>query len=303
MQNGKVRLTVCAVLTALAAGFSAPAFAQSTTVSHASHKPLFTAFDAPVTTTAPEVFGRAAFLLDARTGEARLSKQADRRMPIASLTKVMTAYLVLREADLTDSVEVTSADVEYAESGGGTTADLRVGDRLTVENLLYGLMLPSGADAAHALARAYGPGVPAFVDKMNATARELGLRDTLYVNADGLPTPRGDGYSTARDQARLAELALRDPRFVEITSTARHSVTGTADHRSYTWTNTNKLLGEPGALGVKTGFTQAAGYCLSFAAERDGNRYVGVILGESASARRFETAGALLDWAAGRSAA
>ncbi|GAA2888040.1 hypothetical protein GCM10010517_51950 [Streptosporangium fragile] len=247
---------------------------------------------------APAVLGRAAYLVDASTGDVRLSKGADRRMPVASLTKVMTAYIVLREARPTDTVTITPEDVWYAQAGGGTSAYLRVGDRLSVEDLLYGLMLPSGADAAHALARAYGPGVAGFTAKMNATARELGMRDTRYLNADGLPTPEGEGYSTARDQTRLAEIALRNPALVKITSTRRHTTPRTADHRAYTWHNTNKLLGSPGALGLKTGFTRAAGYSLAFAADSHNHRLVGVILGETVSGRRFQTARALLDWAA-----
>ncbi|GLW98456.1 D-alanyl-D-alanine carboxypeptidase family protein [Microtetraspora sp. NBRC 16547] len=288
MHNGKVRLTVCAALLTFAGGLATPAVAQATPTR------------IPVTETAynaPAVYGRAAYLIDATTGKVQLSKQASKRMPVASLTKVMTAFVVLKEAKLTDTVTITSADVEHADDNGATSADLRPGDKVAVKDLLYGLMLPSGADAAHALARTYGPGLDGFVAKMNATAHRLGLKDTRYVNADGLPMSGGDGYSTARDQARLAEVALRDATFTAVTSSRRHHVPSTADHRSYTWINTNKMLDTPGALGVKTGFTQAAGFCLTFAADRDGHRLVGVILGESVSNRRFETAANLLDWA------
>ncbi|GAA0359942.1 serine hydrolase [Microbispora corallina] len=246
---------------------------------------------------APEVYGRAVYLLDASSEKARLDKNGGKRMPIASLTKMMTAYLVLRQAKPTDEVKVTSADVDYANDGGGTTADLSPGDRVPVKDLLYGLLLPSGADAAHALARTYGPGVDGFVAKMNATAKQLGLNDTHYVNPDGLPTSKGDGYSTARDQARLAEIALRDPAFAKVTSTPEYTAPETDGHGEYDWTNTNHLLGEPGVIGVKTGFTDAAGFCLAFAADRHGRRLVGVILGEDVSSRRFDTAESLLDWA------
>ncbi|MGW5263862.1 D-alanyl-D-alanine carboxypeptidase family protein [Microbispora sp. NPDC004025] len=241
----------------------------------------------------PRVHGRAVYLWDATAGQDLLDKNAGKRMPVASLTKIMTAYIVLREANLDDEVKVKREDLEYAWNNDGTTADLEPGDTLPVGDLLYALMLPSGADAAHALARAYGPGVPGFVDKMNATARELGLHDTLYVNADGLPTSRGDGYSTARDQARLAEIALRNPVFTEITSTRHHA---TEDGR-YDWYNTNHMLGLPGAIGVKTGSTNAAGFCLAFAADREGRRLIGIILGEDVASRRWDTAERLLDWA------
>jgi serine-type D-Ala-D-Ala carboxypeptidase (penicillin-binding protein 5/6) len=272
------RLTVCAALAALAAGFAAPAQARSADT--------------------PSVNGRAAYLLDATTGKEQYSKEATTRMPVASLTKVMTAYVVINSAEPDNVVQVEQQDRQYAENGGGTSAYLRAGDRLTVEQMLYGLMLPSGADAAHALARTYGPGVAGFTDKMNATARYLGMNDTRYVNADGLPTAAGNGFSTAKDQAKLAEIALRDPLLEKVSSAAAHTLPASAGHSSYTWTNTNRLLGTPGVIGLKTGYTRAAGYCLSFAGERQGHRLIGVILGETVSSRRFQSAAALLDWGA-----
>jgi D-alanyl-D-alanine carboxypeptidase (penicillin-binding protein 5/6) len=285
-------VTLTAGATAAQAATPAAPPATAVTVGLPLHPPSPVTADA----NAPAVLGRAAYLLDASTGEVQFSKAPNRRMPVASLTKVMTAQVVLKEAKLSDTVAITSADVEYAAQGGASVAYLRAGDRLTVEDLLYALMLPSGADAAHALARTYGPGVTGFVAKMNATARELGMRDTRYVNADGMPT-NGGGYSTARDQARLAEIALRNRDLLKISSTRRHTVAETAKHGAYTWTNTNKLLGTPGAIGLKTGFTRAAGYNLSFATDSHGRRLVGVILGETVSSRRFQTAQALVDWA------
>ncbi|MGP3912692.1 D-alanyl-D-alanine carboxypeptidase family protein [Nonomuraea sp. 10N515B] len=279
-------------IVALVTGLAAPA--------HASASPLL-----PVTAVdAPTVYGRAAYLLDASSGEVLFEDNSAERMPIASLTKTMTAYVVLKTAKPTDVVEIAPADVTYAEDGGGTTADLRAGDRLTVDELLYGLMLPSGADAAHALARTYGPGVGGFVAKMNATARGLGMTDTRYVNADGLPMPGGDGYSTARDQALLAAKALELPLIKETAGTRYHSLDANGEHRSYSWRNTNRLLRTaPDAIGLKTGFTRAAGFCLAFASEQDGRRLVGVLLGESDSSRRFATAEELLTWGASRQSA
>ncbi|MEV0160744.1 D-alanyl-D-alanine carboxypeptidase family protein [Nonomuraea fuscirosea] len=248
---------------------------------------------------APTVRGSAAYLMDAASGAVLLDKNGGERMPIASLTKTMTAYVVLKNAKPTDVVRIKREDVAYAEDGGGTTADLRPGDRITVGELMYGLMLPSGADAAHALARTYGPGVKGFVAKMNATARELGMNDTEYVNADGLPTPRGDGFSTAEDQAVLAAAALRVPLIKQVAGTRRHELDAGDGHRSYAWRNTNRLLRTtPGAIGLKTGFTRAAGYCLAFAGESDGRTLVGVLLDESVSSRRFDTAQELLSWGA-----
>ncbi|MBO4273006.1 D-alanyl-D-alanine carboxypeptidase [Microbispora triticiradicis] len=295
MPTRKLFLGVSMAAFALFTGVASPALAQPATAAPGAAAALVrehtTAFPAY---TAPHAYGRAVYLFDATTGQELLDKNAGKRMPVASLTKIMTAYVVLREANLDDRVKIKREDVEYAWNNDGTTADLEPGDTLPVRELLYALLLPSGADAAHALARVYGPGVDGFVTKMNATAKSLGLNDTLYVNADGLPTRAGDGYSTARDQARLAAITLRDPVFTEITSTRHHS---TGDGR-YDWSNTNHMLGLPGAIGVKTGFTNAAGFCLAFAADRQDHRLVGVILGEDDSSRRWDTAGSLLDWAA-----
>ncbi|TYB47186.1 D-alanyl-D-alanine carboxypeptidase [Nonomuraea sp. PA05] len=288
MRHRKAFLTAMAGALALVTGLTRPASAHATTPSTA----VATSMDGD----APAVYGRAAYLMDASSGEVLYDKSGIERMPIASLTKTMTAYVVLQAAKPTDVVRITRADVAYAEDGGGTTADLRPGDRLTVGELLYGLMLPSGADAAHALARAYGPGVQGFVARMNETARSLGMNDTHYVNADGLPTPGGDGYSTARDQSVLAAKALRIPLIKQVAGTRRHDLDATGEHRSYDWSNTNRLLGTPGAIGLKTGFTRAAGYCLAFAGESDGRVLVGVLLDESVSSRRFTTASALLSW-------
>jgi D-alanyl-D-alanine carboxypeptidase (penicillin-binding protein 5/6) len=297
MRDRKVFLTAMAGALALVTGLTAPAEATTAT-SNAAVTEASSNLAPALNPDAPAVYGRAAYLMDASSGDVLLDKAGDKRMPIASLTKTMTAYVVLKTAKPTDVVRITAADVEYAEDGGGTTAGLRPGDRLTVGELLYGLMLPSGADAAHALARTYGPGVKGFVAKMNATARELGLKDTEYVNADGLPTPRGDGYSTARDQAVLAAAALKVPLIRKVAGTRRHYVDANDEHRSYLWRNTNRLIGDTDAIGLKTGFTRAAGYCLAFATERDGRLLVGVLLDESSSSRRFSTAENLLDWGA-----
>ncbi|MBF8191225.1 D-alanyl-D-alanine carboxypeptidase [Nonomuraea sp. K274] len=285
MRIRKARLALVAGTLALATGFGMPAYAQVPAPLAAS-----------VIENAPSVYGRAAYLMDASTGDVLFSKEPAERLPIASITKTMTAYVVLKSAKPSDVVKIAYEDIAYAREGGATTAGLRPGDRLTVGELLYGLLLPSGADAAHALARTYGPGVNGFVAKMNATARELGMNDTQYVNADGLPEPGSDGYSTARDQSVLAAKALQVPLIKKVAGTRRHWLDATDQHRSYSWRNTNRLLGTPGAIGLKTGFTRAAGYTLAFAGEQDGHRLVGVLLGESVSSRRFTTAAELLSW-------
>lgn len=245
---------------------------------------------------APSVGAKEAYVIDS-AGTVHLGKRETRRVPVASLVKVMTAYVVLHEANLSDTVTITATDVKYAARGGAATAGLRKGERLTVRDLLYALMLPSGADAANALARHYGPGKAAFIAKMNRTARSLGLADTRYTNPDGMPTPANGGYSTALDQAKLAQRALESGTFTSVVGSKAHKVAKTGVHRAHTWRNTNKLLSQADdVLGVKTGYTNAAGYCLLFAGERNGRTVVGVLLDDQ-NTRRFTTAERLLGYA------
>ncbi|WP_327090124.1 serine hydrolase [Nonomuraea sp. NBC_01738] len=244
---------------------------------------------------APEVGAKEAYLVDS-AGTIHLGKRQTRKVPVASLVKVMTAYVVLREARLTDTITIKQADVKHALDNGATTAALKKGEKMTVRDLLYGLMLPSGADAANALARTYGPGNKAFVAKMNAAAKTLGLASTRYTNADGLPSPARGGYSTAADQAKLALVTLEDEAFRTVVSRKVYKVAKSAAHRAHTWRNTNKLLGREGVLGVKTGYTNAAGFCLLFAADRGGRRVVGVLLGDQ-NERRFTEAEQMLEYA------
>ncbi|WP_235030927.1 D-alanyl-D-alanine carboxypeptidase family protein [Nonomuraea solani] len=250
---------------------------------------------------APAVGASEAYVVDS-AGTIHFGKRETRRVPVASLVKIMTAYVVLREASLSDTITITATDVKYAARGGAATAGLKKGERLTTRDLLYALMLPSGADAANALARHYGPGKTAFIAKMNRTAQAMGLADTRYTNPDGMPTPAKGGYSTAVDQVKLAQRALASDTFTAVVGSKVHKVTKTALHRAHTWRNTNKLLGRAdGVLGVKTGYTNAAGYCLLFAGERNGQRIVGVLLGDR-NERRFGTAEQLLDYAGEQSA-
>ncbi|GAA4197389.1 D-alanyl-D-alanine carboxypeptidase family protein [Microbispora amethystogenes] len=280
MRNGVlIALTAAALVTAGAAAPPADARPVSATVSTAQ-------------AAGPSVTATEAYLVDVTTGTIQFAKRETRRVPVASLTKVMTAYVVRRRARLDDVVTITKADVKHALAGGASAAGLRAGERLTVRDLLYALMLPSGADAAHALAERYGPGTAKFVGQMNDTAKRLGLRDTRYANPDGLPSK---GYSTARDQATLAVAALRDPVIASVARSPKRAVTKSRLHRAHVWRNTNELL-KDGAVGLKTGYTRQAGYCLSFAVTRDDRTYVGVLLGERSDKARYTTARKLLDW-------
>ena len=203
--------------------------------------------------------------MDADTGAVLYEKEADVPMRIASTTKILTALVVLEEASPCDVITV--AQEHMVE---GSSMYLKVGERVTVQELLYGLMLCSGNDAALALTEVCG-GEEIFVEKMNALARRIGMENSSFRNPNGLDA---EGHrSTARDMARLAAYAADDPAFVRLCSTTGASVAGRS------MSNHNKLLKRvDGCIGMKTGYTKAAGRTLVSCAEREGRRLVAVTL-------------------------
>ncbi|WP_307797154.1 D-alanyl-D-alanine carboxypeptidase family protein [Actinomadura barringtoniae] len=243
------------------------------------------------------IHARAAYLIEGN-GTERWSKDADTRRPMASITKVMTAMVVIRSGDLNRTITIKRKYLTYGARHGATVAGLRPGDRFTARQLLYALLLPSGADAAYALADSYGPGWRGFVGKMNTTAHTLGMGHTTYDNFDGLPWPTAFADSTTpRDLARLAQYAMKSPTFRSVAGKAAYTLPKSGRHRRYRWTNTNRLLGVyRGTRGIKTGFTNAAGYCLLFSATRGRRTLYGVALGNVSSANRFTDAAHMLDW-------
>jgi serine-type D-Ala-D-Ala carboxypeptidase (penicillin-binding protein 5/6) len=261
------------------------------------------------------VQARGADLVNAATGRGLWSRGLNTERPMASITKVMTALVVIRAGGLSRAIRISQDEPGYVRQHDGSTAGLRPGDVLTARQLLEGLLLPSGCDAALALADAYGPGWRAFVRKMNAAARALGMRNTHFANFDGLPWPADyTTYSTPRDLITLGRAAMRLATFRAIVGQRTHYLAATAQHHAYSWKNTNQLLGSyAGAFGIKTGFTPAAGYSLLFEAERHGRTLIGVVLDSSATSRAasFADAARLLNWgfavtspaAQGRSAA
>lgn len=212
-----------------------------------------------------EVSATAAVLMDAESGTVLFEKNADKQMLIASTTKILTALVVLRCCDLQKTVRITEQDM--AE---GSSMYLRVGETVSVETLLYGLLLQSGNDAALALANACG-GVDAFAEQMNELAEYIGMENSHFENPSGL-----DGqshYSTARDMAILAAYAVREPVFVRICSSKAAHTGGRS------MSNHNRLLREvEGCIGLKTGYTKAAGRTLVSCVERAGRRLVAVTL-------------------------
>jgi len=241
-----------------------------------------------------------ADLVNARTAAVLWSRGLRSKRPIASLTKVMTAIVVIRAGHLDRRITVTQRAETYAQEHGAASAGLRPGDVLTAWQLLEGMLLPSGADAAYLLADAYGHGWRKFVRKMNATARALGMTKTHFANFDGLPWPTEHStYSTPQDVILLGEAAMKLPAFRQIVRLRQARIRATRWHQQYRWKNTDLLLGRyRGAVGIKTGFTFGAGYCLLFEARRGGRELMGVVLDSTrtVAASRFAAATRLLNW-------
>ena len=216
-------------------------------------------------TEAVEVSAAAAVLMDADSGRLLYDKNGEKRMLIASTTKLMTALVALEQGGLQQEITVTGGHM--AE---GSSMYLRPGEKLTLETLLYGLLLSSGNDAALAVTECMGGAVP-FVARMNEKAAELGMENTHFANPNGLDDEAH--YSTAEDMAKLAAAAMDDPVLRRVASTRTARIGGR------TLTNHNKLLSRvEGCVGLKTGYTKAAGRTLVSCAERDGVRLVAVTL-------------------------
>jgi serine-type D-Ala-D-Ala carboxypeptidase (penicillin-binding protein 5/6) len=243
----------------------------------------------------------AAAIANADNGTVLWSRGLDTERPIASITKVMTALVVLRAGGLDDRLTVPSAVIGYDDKYDASTAGLIPGDTLTVDQLLYAMLLPSGADAAYTLAEAYGPGLPAFVSKMNALASELGMTRTHFSNPDGLPYPSGTSdYSTAANLLTLGRDAMYWKAFRQIVVAGSYHLSAGDGHHAYTWKNLNPLLGHyPGATGIKTGWTPAAGHCLLFEVSQGGLTLIGVNLDSpgAGSTVNGNAATAMLNWA------
>ena len=226
---------------------------------------LFSVF--PCQVKAVSTSAAAAILVDADSGRVLYEQNADAKMLIASTTKIMTALVAIREGELSDVVTVK----REATLTEGSSMYLKEGEQLTLETLLYGLMLCSGNDAAVAIAEHVGGSQAGFVRLMNETARELGMAHTSFANPNGLDAETH--YSTARDMAVLACAAMENETFARIVSTRTVTIGGR------TMTNHNKLLSwSEGCIGLKTGYTKAAGRTLVSCMEKNGQRLVAVTL-------------------------
>jgi serine-type D-Ala-D-Ala carboxypeptidase (penicillin-binding protein 5/6) len=263
-------------------------------------KPILTVRGTP-----PTVNAKAAYLLDADTGHVLLNVQGQQRLPMASTTKIMTALLTIESADLNKVVTIQQDAVDEVKKNNGSSAQLVVGDQIRLKDLLYALMLPSGDDAAITIADVVAGSPANFVDKMNAYAQRLHRTQTHYINPDGLTymTPQGkpdpNHYTSAADLVQLTRLALNNSLFSQIVQLQLYSLPATAQHHAYTWQTTNDLLSiYPGTTGVKTGFTEEAGYCLVFSATSSGHHLIGAVMNATTTDanERFVDAQKLLDW-------
>ncbi|MGW7197840.1 D-alanyl-D-alanine carboxypeptidase family protein [Streptomyces chryseus] len=253
----------------------------------------------------PTIAAKGGFVMNNGTGRTLFAKSADKRLPTGSTAKIMTARVVLaqRNLDLDAKVTVQKAYSDYIVAKTASSARLIVGDKVTVRQLLYGLMLPSGCDAAYALADKFGSGstrakrVQSFIGRMNATARTLGLRNTHFDSFDGIGNKAN--YSTPRDLTKLASDAMKYPLFrtvVKTRSTKQKVTTRNNGYRYMAWTNTNPLLGTyAGTIGIKTGSGPEAKYCLVYAATRGGRTVIGTVLASTSQANRAADAKKTLD--------
>jgi D-alanyl-D-alanine carboxypeptidase (penicillin-binding protein 5/6) len=231
---------------------------------------------------------RAWYVVNAANGEVLAAHNARARIPIASITKLMTVIVALQHLKPSDVVTVTSGAAQVGES----RIPLRAGQRIAVHDLLEGALIQSANNAADALAAAAAGGdVDTFVGWMNARAKQLGLRDTHFVRPDGLDAP--DHVSSARDVATLARIAMHLPIVRSIVAKQSDTIENGA-FTVHTW---NDLLGHfPGLIGVKTGHTNDAGWCQVAAARRDGYTIYAVVLGSSTRSQRNADLARLLSW-------
>ncbi|MBI3647527.1 MAG: D-alanyl-D-alanine carboxypeptidase [Actinobacteria bacterium] len=259
----------------------------------ASLSPFVTSLRTPVDPTEiPEVSAPSAILADLDTGQILFAKSPNRPRPIASLTKIMTALLVLRRASWGDLVTVSARAAAPGNSDGLSELGLVEGERVTVGELTWALLVQSANDAAVALAEHVSGTVGRFVGLMNDQARRLGMTRTAFRSPSGLDDR---GRSTARDLLVLTRAAFaQDPRFADIVGARFHDVPSPEGEPRHIQNRNVLLWLYPGATGVKTGYTSGAGYCVVATAEAGGRKLIAVVLGDAGEP--FSDAATLLDY-------
>ncbi len=223
----------------------------------------------------PEVSGKSVILVEAQSGRVLFAKNEKEKLPMASTTKIMTALLAAESGKLDQEIVVTKEMLQVE----GTSMGLLPGDTVTVEGLIYGMLLQSGNDAANVTALTLAGSKEKFAEMMNRRAQELGMENTHFVTPSGLDAE--GHYSTAEDMSKLARAALNNPVFAQVCAQKTARVEYGNPPYMRTMTNHNKLLKMyDGTIGVKTGFTKKSGRCLVSAAERDGVTLVAVTLND-----------------------
>ncbi|MET3289571.1 UNVERIFIED_CONTAM: D-alanyl-D-alanine carboxypeptidase (penicillin-binding protein 5/6) [Brevibacillus sp. OAP136] len=237
----------------------------------------------------PSISAEAAALIDVASGRILYEKKGEQKMRIASLTKTMTAIVAIESSNLSDSVTVPPEAVGVE----GSSIYLKNGEKLTLEDLLYGLMLRSGNDAAVTIATHVGGSVPGFVQMMNEKAAMIGMIHTNFMNPHGLDDSNMH-YSTADDMVRLSAYALKNPVFRQIVSTKVKNIAWEGESWERRLQNKNKMLNlYKGADGVKTGYTKLAKRCLASSATRDGRQLAVITLNAPDD---WDDSMALMDW-------
>ena len=238
----------------------------------------------------PKINSRAAIIYERNTGRILWGKEQDSKRKMASTTKIMTTIVVLENANLNETVEVS----KKAAATPGSRLGLKAGAKITVNDLLYGLMLCSGNDAAVALAEHTGGSIGGFAEMMNEKAKELGLEQTNFVTPHGLDA--NEHYTTARELAIITDYALKNEKICNIVGTKTYTVT--INGYGKTISNTNELLGYlDGVYGVKTGFTNGANRCLVTATKRGNMDIICVVLGADTKKDRTKDSIKLIEYA------
>ena len=228
----------------------------------------------------PDVNSRACVVIDRKTNSVLFGKNENSKKKMASTTKIMTATIIIEKCNLSDTIEIS----KKAAGTGGSRLGLKTGDKITILDLLYGLMLRSGNDAAVALAEYAGGDINGFAELMNAKALELGLTNTHFETPHGLDS--NEHYTTAYELALLSNYALNNPTFAKIVGTKNYTITINGSPKALS--NTNELLGNmEGVYGIKTGFTNGANRCLVTACKRNNIDIICVVLG--ADTKKFRT--------------
>ena len=239
---------------------------------------------------------KSAILIEASTGEILFEKNADERLVPASMTKMMSMLVIIEaieNGDLKWNQEIQVS--ENASSMGGSQILLETGEKMSVRDLFKGVAIASGNDAVVALAEAVAGTEDAFVQKMNDKAKELGLKNTNFKNPHGLDT--ANHYSSARDMSLIAKELVKHEKVLEFTSVYEDYLRENTDRKIWL-VNTNKLVRfYDGVDGLKTGFTEGAGYCLTATAKKDGMRVIAVVMGEADSKMRNQEVSEMLDYA------